>query len=456
VTSRRRDIAVLGGGSGGYATAIRAADLGLDVALIDDGDVGGTCLHRGCIPTKALLHSAEVADTARTAGQFGVDTLYSGVDIDKVHHYKDTIVTRLHKGLRGLIDGHAITVVPGRGRLVDAHTIDVEGTLIEADNVVLATGSVPRAMPAAMGDRVITSDEALVLPFVPRDVVIIGGGVIGLEFASIWASFGANVTIVEVLPRLLPGEDETISTYVERAFRRRKIKALTNATIVDITQTADSATVDLGSGASLTADIVLVAIGRVPNTSGLGYEEAGVQVDRGFVVTDENLRTTRTNVYAVGDIVAGLQLAHRGFQHGLFVAETIAGAKPAPIDETGIPRVTYCTPEVASVGLTEAVARRTFGEDVRAVTYDLAGNGKSQILKTQGVVKLVLTPTGVVAGIHMVGDHVGELVGEAQLLYNTQASAADVSRFVHAHPTQGEALGEVLMVAAGKPLHAHR
>jgi dihydrolipoamide dehydrogenase len=306
MTSRHGNVAILGGGSGGYATAIRAAELGLDVTLIDDGDVGGTCLHRGCIPTKALLHCAEVADIARTASQFGVDTLYSGVDIHKVHSYKDAIVNRLHRGLRGLIDGHSITVVPGRGRLLDAHTIDVQGTPIEAENVVLATGSVPRAMPEAMGDRVIDSDEALVLPFVPRDVVVIGGGVIGLEFASIWASFGANVTIVEVLPRVLANEDETVSTYVERACRRRKIKVVTNATIVSVTQSADSATVELGGGTTLTADIVLVSIGRAPNTSGLGFEEAGVQVDRGFVVTDENLRTTQSNIYAVGDIVAAL------------------------------------------------------------------------------------------------------------------------------------------------------
>lgn len=455
MTSTRRDVAVLGGGSGGYATAIRAAELGLDVTLIDDGDVGGTCLHRGCIPTKALLHSAEVADVVRTAGQFGVDTGSTGVDIEKVNHYKDTIVTRLHKGLRGLVDGHGITVTPGRGRLVDAHTLDVEGTLVEADTIVLATGSVPRTMPSAMGPRVITSDEALTLSFIPRSVVVIGGGVIGLEFASIWASFGAEVTIVEVLPRLLAAEDEAISRYVERTFRRRKIKAVTNASIAGVSQTAESATVALDSGVELSADVVLVAIGRVPNTSGLGYQEAGVGVERGFVVTDEHLRTTLPNVYAVGDIVAGLQLAHRGFQHGIHAAETIAGLAPAPVEEVGIPRVTYCSPEVASVGLTESAAQRLHGDEIRSVTYDLAGNGKSQILKTQGVVKLVLSPAGVVIGVHMVGDRVGELVGEAQLLYNTRADAADISRFVHAHPTQGEAIGEALLMAAGKPLHAH-
>lgn len=373
-----------------------------------------------------------------------------------MHHYKDTIVTRLHKGLCGLIDGHGISVESGRGQLIDAHTIDVGGTLVEADNLVLATGSTPRTIPGAIGPRVITSDEALTLPYIPRNVVVLGGGVIGVEFASIWASFGADVTIVEVLPRLLHNEDEALSKYVERAFRRRKITAVTNATVAGITQSAESATLTLGSGAELTADLILVAIGRVPQTAGLGFDDAGIRLECGFVVTDERLRTSLPNVYAVGDIVAGLQLAHRGFQHGILAAEAMAGLPTDPIDETGIPRVTYSSPEVASVGLTETAARREFGDDVCAVTYDLAGNGKSQILKTPGVVKLVLSPTGVVLGIHMVGDRVGELVGEAQLLYNTRASAADVSRFVHAHPTQGEALGEALLVAAGKPLHAHR
>jgi dihydrolipoamide dehydrogenase len=453
------DVVILGGGSGGYAAAIRSAELGQSVTLIEEEDLGGTCLHRGCIPTKALLHAAEVADTTRNAAQFGVDAAFAGVDITKVHHYKDTIVTRLHKGLIGLIDGHGITVVQGRGRLVSANAIEVDGVedggMVEGDNLVLATGSVPRTIPAFMGTRVITSDQALTLPRIPERVVILGGGVIGVEFASVWASFGADVTIVEALPRLVPAEDDASSKYLTRAFRRRKIVMKTGASVTTVTETAESATVTLATGETLDADLVLVAVGRVPNTAAVNLEEAGVTLADGFVVTDERLRTSLPGVYAVGDVVRGLQLAHRGFQQGIFVAETIAGLDPEPIDESGIPRVTYSTPEIASVGLSEAAARREYGDDVQVFTYDFAGNGKSQILKTAGAVKLVVSQDGVIVGVHLVGDRVGELIGEAQLLYNTQASAAAVARFIHAHPTQGEALGEALLVAAGKPLHVH-
>lgn len=456
MSTHSSDVVVLGGGSGGYATAIRAAELGKSVTLIDDGGVGGTCLHRGCIPTKALLHAAEVADVSRGAGQFGVQATFSGIDLEKVYHYKDSVVSRLHKGLTGLIDGHGITVAAGRGRLITPSAIDVDGTVFEANDIVLATGSVPRALSDVVSSRVITSDDAFALPFLPRQVIILGGGVIGIEFASIWASFGSKVTIIEALPRLLPAEDEAMSKHIERAFRRRKIAVLTETTVTNFDANEDSVTVTLASGEVLPADIVLVAIGRVPNTSGLGLEAVGVGVDQGFVVTDDRLRTAVPNVYAVGDIVAGLQLAHRGFQQGIFVAESIAGLNPAPIDETGVPRVTYSSPEVASVGFTEVAARQRFGEDVRAITYDLAGNGKSRILKTAGAVKLVISASDVVIGVHMVGERVGELVGEAQILYNTKASVSEVARFVHAHPTQGEALGEALLVAAGKPLHTHQ
>ncbi|QSE92415.1 dihydrolipoyl dehydrogenase [Rhodococcus pseudokoreensis] len=454
--SRSADVVILGGGSGGYAAAIRSAELGRSVILIEENELGGTCLHQGCIPTKALLHSAEVADNARTAAQFGVDVTFGGVDLEKVLSYQNTIVTRLHKGLQGLVDSHGITVVNGRGRLVGPNGIEVDGELITGAAVVLATGSSPKTLPGiSIGGRVVTSDQALVLPTVPKKAIILGGGVIGVEFASVWASFGASVTIVEAMPRLVPNEDETVSKYLERAFRRRKIAAKTGVRVTEVAQDEDAVTVTLDSGDVLDADVVLVAVGRGPNTASMGYEETGVVLDRGFVVTSDRLRTTVPNVYAVGDIVPGLQLAHRGFQQGIFVAEEIAGLRPDVIDETGIPRVTYSHPEVASVGLTETAAREKFGEDIRTVVYDLAGNGKSQILKTSGAVKLVVAPDGVVVGVHMVGDRVGELIGEAQLLYNFEVDAAQAAKFVHAHPTQGEALGEALLAVAGKPLHVH-
>ena len=454
--SRSADVVILGGGSGGYAAAIRSAELGRSVILIEENELGGTCLHKGCIPTKALLHSAEVADSARTAAQFGIDVTFGGVDLEKVLSYQNTIVTRLHKGLQGLVDSYGITVVNGRGRLVGPNGVEVDGELITGAAVVLATGSSPKTLPGiSIGGRVVTSDQALVRPTVPKKAIILGGGVIGVEFASVWASFGASVTIVEAMPRLVPNEDEAVSKYLERAFRRRKIAAKTGVRVTEVAQDDDGVSVTLDSGDVLDADVVLVAVGRGPNTASMGYEETGVVLDRGFVVTSDRLRTTVPNVYAVGDIVPGLQLAHRGFQQGIFVAEEIAGLRPDVIDETGIPRVTYSHPEVASVGLTETAAREKFGDEIRTVVYDLAGNGKSQILKTSGAVKLVVAPDGVVVGVHMVGDRVGELIGEAQLLYNFEVDAAQAAKFVHAHPTQGEALGEALLAVAGKPLHVH-
>jgi dihydrolipoamide dehydrogenase len=336
---------------------------------------------------------------------------------------------------------------------------DPSGQRYTGRHVVLATGSYSRSLPGLeIGGRIITSDQAMGLDSVPDRVVVLGGGVIGVEFASVWRSFGADVTVVEALPRLVPNEDEFLSKQLERAFRRRKITAKTGVKFTGATQTADGVTVTLESGESLEADLLLVAVGRGPNSAGHGYEEAGVRMERGFVLTDDRLRTNLENVYAVGDIVPGLQLAHRGFQQGIFVAEDIAGLKPAVIDEAGIPRVTYCEPEVASVGLTEAQAKERYGE-VQTVTYDLAGNGKSQILRTAGAVKLVKagaggTP-GPVVGVHMIGARVGELIGEAQLIYNWDAYAEDVAPLIHAHPTQTEALGEAHLALAGKPLHTH-
>ena len=456
MASPSADVVILGGGSGGYAAAIRAAELGRSVILIEENELGGTCLHRGCIPTKALLHAAEVADTARSAVHIGIEASFDGVDMERVLGYKDTIVTRLHKGLQGLVDSHNISVINGRGRLVAPNVVQVDDDLVAGGSVILATGSVPRSIPGiSVGGRVITSDEALRLTEVPAKVVILGGGVIGVEFASVWASFGASVTIVEALPRLVPNEDEIASKYLARAFRRRGIASKTGVRVTEVAQDDDGVAVTLNSGDVLDADIVLVAVGRGPNTVDMGFHEAGIELERGFVVTDERLRTALPNVYAVGDIVAGLQLAHRGFQQGIFVAEQIAGLNPELIDETGIPRVTYSHPEIASVGLTEAAATAALGEGVASMTYDLAGNGKSRILGTSGAVKIVVSPDNTVVGAHMIGDRVGELIGEAQVLCNLKVNAVDAARFVHAHPTQGEALGEALLAVAGKPLHVH-
>ncbi|MGZ4446748.1 MAG: dihydrolipoyl dehydrogenase [Nocardioides sp.] len=452
------DVLILGAGSGGYACALRAAQLGLKVGLVEKGNLGGTCLHVGCIPTKALLHAAEVADSTRESEQFGVKATLEGIDMPGVNAYKDGVVSRLFKGLTGLIKGRGITVIEGEGRLTGPKQVTVDGTAYSGTHVVLASGSYSKSLPGLEvdGERVITSEHALRLERVPASVVVLGGGVIGCEFASVWKSFGADVTIVEALPRLVAAEDEASSKALERAFRKRKIDFLTGTPFQGVKVTDHGVEVTVEGGKVIEAELLLVAVGRGPSTAGLGYDEQGVAMDRGFVLADERCRTNLEGVYAVGDIVPGLQLAHRGFQQGIFVAEDIAGLDPQTIDETGIPRVTYSHPEIASVGLDEARASEKYGADgIETVTYDLGGNGKSQILKTQGFVKLIRQKDGPVVGVHLVGDRVGELIGEAQLIYSWEAHAEDVAPLVHAHPTQNEALGEAHLALAGKPLHAH-
>ena len=451
------DVVILGGGSGGYAAALRSAQLGKSVALIEKDKLGGTCLHRGCIPTKALLHSAEIADNVKDAAHYGVQATFGAIDMPAVNNYRDGIVDRLFKGLTGLVSSKNITVVAGEGRMAGPRTIQVGADYYTGENVVLASGSFSRTLPGLeIGGRVITSEHALQLNFVPKKAIVLGGGVIGVEFASIWKSFGTDVTIVEGLPHLVPNEDEALSKGLERAFRKRGIDFKLGVRFSGVTQNETGVVVSLESGEQLEADLLLVAVGRGPNTSGLGYEEQGVAMDRGYVLTNDRLQTNLPNVYAAGDIVPGLQLAHRGFQQGIFIAEEIAGLKPTAIDETGIPKVTYCEPEVASVGLSEAKAIETYGADnISTYEYNLGGNGKSQILGTAGFIKLIRRNNGPVIGVHMIGSRVGEQIGEAQLIVNWEAYPEDVATLVHAHPTMNEAIGEAHLALAGKPLHAH-
>jgi dihydrolipoamide dehydrogenase len=460
------DVVVLGGGSGGYAAALRAAQLGLRVTLVEKGKLGGTCLHRGCIPTKAILHAAEVADAARHGGRFGIHATLDRIDAKEITAYADSVVSRLFKGLTGLVKGRGITVVEGEGRLEKAADgtvgVRVGDELIAAPATVLASGSAAKSLPGVQvdGTRVLTSEHALRLEALPSRAVVLGGGVIGVEFASAWTSLGVDVTIVEALPRLLAGEEPEISTAVERAFKKRGLTLRTGVGVEEVHTTDDGVRLRLADGSEIVGDLVLVAVGRGPVSEGLGYAESGIDLDRGLVRVDERLQTSVPSVYAVGDLVAGPQLAHRGFAQGIFVAEEIAHRTgrlerpPVPVRDRDLARVTYSDPEVASVGLSEAAAREAYDE-VETLTYDLGGNGKSQILKTQGFVKLVRQVDGPVVGIHLVGSRVSELISEAQLITGWEAFPSDVAALSHAHPTQGEALGEAHLALAGKPLHTH-
>jgi len=450
------DIVVLGGGSGGYACALRAAELGMTVALIEKDKIGGTCLHRGCIPTKALLHSAEIADEVRESASFGVKAHLDGIDLPGVHAFKDKIVSRAWKGVQGLLKAAGVTVVEGEGRLAGEGRVRVGSEVYEGRTIVLATGSAPRTLPGLEidGERIITSEHTLTMDRVPSSVIVLGGGVIGVELASVYRSFGAEVTIVEALPHLLPTEEESSSKLLERAFRRRGIKAELGVSFEGAKTTDTGVIVTLASGKTLDAEILLVAVGRGAVSAGLGFEEAGVVIERGAAVVDEHCRTAAPGVYAIGDLIATPQLAHAGFAEGILVAEHIAGLDPAPIDYAGVPRITYSDPEVASVGITSAQAAERGVEIVEQV-YDLAGNPKSQILGTAGAVKVLAAKDGPVVGVHMVGRRIGELVTEGQLLYNWEALPAEVAQLIHAHPTQSEAVGEAMLALAGKPLHVH-
>lgn len=450
------DVVILGAGSGGYAAALRSAQLGMKVALIDGDKVGGTCLHRGCIPTKAYLHAAETADAVRESAQFGVNSTFHGIDMSKVASYRDSVISKLYKGLQGLLSSRNVEVINGWGRLVSEDTVEVDGRRITGRHVVLATGSYSRTIPGLeIGGRIITSDQALQMEWVPQRAVVLGGGVIGLEFASVWRSFGAEVTIIEALPHLAANEDEAVSKLLERSFRKRGINFHTNTRFAGATQDESGVHVSTEDGKTFDADVLLVAVGRGPVTQGLGYEEVGIRMDRGFVLTDERLHTGVGNIHAVGDIVPGLQLAHRGFAQGIFVAEEIAGLNPAVINEAGIPRVTFCEPEIASVGLTEKQAREQYGDAVRTVEYNLAGNGKSNILGTTGFIKLVSVEGGPIVGFHGIGARIGEQVGEGELMVNWEAFPEDLAALIHAHPTQNESIGEAALALAGKPLHSH-
>jgi dihydrolipoamide dehydrogenase len=451
------DVVVVGSGTGGYSCALRSAQLGKRVALVEREErLGGTCLLRGCIPTKALLQSAAVLDTVNRSVEWGVKAT-GELDWGAVKAFENRIVDKLVSGVTGLVKARKIDVVRGTGRLVPGPAVEVEGRTLTAGDVVLATGSAPKLLPGlSVSDRIITSDQALWYPTVPSSAVVIGAGAVGLEFASLYRSFGAEVTLVEALPRIAPLEDEDVSKEIGRGFRRRGIQAYAAAKVQGVDEVEDGVRVVFEAGGetkAVTADVCLVAVGRGPVTDGLGAKEAGVELDRGFVKTDGQLQTSVPHVWAVGDVAATpLQLAHVAFTEGIAVAERIGGIDVPVIDYDGIPRVTYCTPEIASVGLTQAAAV-DLGYEVETETLNFQAVGKANILGESGIVKLVAEKGGRVLGIHMVGPHATDLVSEAMLITNWEATAEDVASLIHPHPTLSEAIGEAHLALAGKPLH---
>ena len=453
------DVVVIGAGTGGYSAALRAAQLGKHVAIVERDDrIGGTCLLRGCIPTKALLQSASVMDTVNRASEWGIKA--SGEpDWSAVKAFEDAVVDKLVKGVTGLIKARKIDVVHGTARLVAGPAVEVDGRRLDAGDVIVATGSRPKLLPdVEIGERIITSDQALWYDSIPSSAVVIGAGAVGLEFASIYRSFGAEVTLIEALPRLAPLEDEEISKEVARAFRKRGITNAAGASVQQVADTGDhvEVTYDAGGVKTVSADICLVAVGRGPVTDGLGLEEAGVSLhEKGFVNVDGQLRTNVEHVWAVGDVAATpLQLAHVSFTEGYAVAERIAGIEVPDIDYVNIPRVTYSTPEIASVGLTEAQAVER-GHQVVTEKLDFRAIGKANIVGEGGIVKVIAEADGgPVLGIHMIGPHVTDLISEAMLITNWEAVPDEVAALMHPHPSLSEAVGEAHLALAGKPLHS--
>jgi dihydrolipoamide dehydrogenase len=489
------DLVVLGGGPAGYAAAFRAHARGLSVAMVERDRVGGTCLHRGCIPSKATLHVAEVLEEVHRADLLGLRLAYDGLDGDALEGFRQGVIDGLYKGLVALARKRT-TLHEGTGRIVraapdgprdrgdDGLAVEVRGedgatTTVRGRHVVLATGSVPRTLPGVEidGEVVQTSDQALWFTTPPERAVIIGGGAIGVEFATMWAPMGTHVTVVEALDRVLPLEDAASSALLERAFRRRGIEVLTGARVAGVTRDGAGAQVEVTVGERtqvLEADRVLVATGRGPNTAGTGAAELGVLDDRGFVRTDAYGATDVDGLWAAGDVRPTLALAHAAFAEGFVVADRVAGVPDVqPVDHVHTPRVTYSHPEVASVGLTEAEARERHGDDVAVATVSFKGNAKGIIAGVDGQVKVVHATTGATAaapgigfdpsgqatgpvlGVHIVGPHATDLIGSATSATAWGALPIELAAITHAHPTLEEALGEAFQVAAGLPFHAH-
>ncbi len=455
------DVVILGGGPGGYAAALYGAAAGLNVALVEEFRVGGTCLHRGCVPAKELLQTAEVLRTVRTAAEFGVNTGEPTVDLAATLARKQQVVDRLTKGLESLLKGRKVTVVPGTGTVMDAAARRVrvaDGTELTGDALILATGSAPRALPGLDfdGERILSSDHVLDLDHVPARTAIIGGGAIGCEFASYLADVGSAVTVLEALPGILPGVDPEVAKVVARSFKKRQITVETGISVTGVDR-GDSLTLHAsrdGENGDLEVDAIVVSVGRRPRSENIGLEGSGVIVsDRGHVVVDDHMRTAVPGVYAVGDLVATPALAHVGFAEAILAIRTILGESVPAIDYDRVPWGIYCHPEVAFTGLTESAAIDR-GYDVVTSVHRFMGNSRAIIMgETDGMVKIVSERDGPILGVHIAGPWATELIGEGYLAVNWEATAADIGLLIHAHPTLGELFGESAMALTGRSLH---
>jgi dihydrolipoamide dehydrogenase len=461
------DVVVIGGGPGGYAAALYGASAGLNIAIVERDKVGGTCLHRGCVPAKEFLETAHVRRTVEHAANFGITTKGVAVDFSVSQTRKNEIVDRLYKGLSGLIKGRKITTFEGTGRLDADGTVTVvdgadAGVVAKGTNVILAAGSVPRTLPGfdVDGTIVVTSDEFLDLSALPAAAAVIGGGAIGCEFASMLADMGTTVTILEALPAILAGCDTEVATVVGRAFKKRGIEIKTGVTITGHTPKKGKTTIAIEGGDDVTVDMIVMSVGRRPRTEGLLGEGTGVEInDRGFVVADGNMRTANANVYAVGDVVAGTpQLAHVGFAEAIVAIKTILGEPAIPVDYDRVPWAIYSNPEVAFCGLTEASAKEK-GYDVVVKKDPFGGNSRAQIIgDTEGVVKIIAEKradgtAGQILGVHMAGPWVTEQLGAGYFAVNWEATAEEAAALIQPHPSLSETFGETLLALAGRGLH---
>lgn len=465
--TKEYDVVVIGGGTGGYVASIRASQLGLKVAVIEKGKIGGTCLHAGCIPSKALLRSAEVYAQTKNADKYGVVAPEVGLDFSKVQARKEEITDRLYKGVQHLMKKGKIDVYDGKGSILQSKDVlvelnnDEDEIILSPRNILIATGSRPRTLPGLEVDEkyVMSSDEALKMEELPDSIIIVGGGVIGIEWASMLTDFGLQVTVIEYADRILPTEDQDVSKEIQRLMKKKGVKIVTGAKVLPETlEKGEGVSIKAehnGKEMSFSADKLLVSVGRLPNTEGIGLENTAIVLDRVFIKTNEFYQTNEPNIYAIGDVIGGLQLAHVASHEGMIAIEHMAGENPIPLDSTLVSKCIYSSPEVASVGLTEKEAKEK-GYQVKIGKFSFRAIGKALVFgESDGFVKLVVEEeSNKLLGAHMVGPHVTDMITEVGLARVLNATAMDIAHTIHPHPTLTEAIGEAALAVDGKEIHA--